>query len=97
VSQLIRTFFVPADLSPSHQITPLLPGLDKVKEEAVSYLRRTAFSSPRPLLITGGRGCGKTSIVKAIAAALEADRDSLSGKLFVSLSRHQLIRRTDIS
>jgi tRNA A37 threonylcarbamoyladenosine biosynthesis protein TsaE len=32
-------------------------------------------------LITGGRGCGKTAVVKAIAAALEFDRDILSGKL----------------
>jgi Mg-chelatase subunit ChlI len=35
-------------------------------------------------LITGGRGCGKTAVVKAIAAVLEVDRDILSGKLYFS-------------
>lgn len=67
-------------ISPSYRPPILLPGLDTVRNEAVAYLRRSTFS-PRPLLITGGKGCGKTAVVKATAAVLELDRDVLSRKL----------------
>jgi MoxR-like ATPase len=61
----------------------------------VAYLRRSTFS-PRPLLVTGGRGCGKTAVVKAIAAALEIDRVVLSGKLIIAHALSKLMCRNDI-
>jgi tRNA A37 threonylcarbamoyladenosine biosynthesis protein TsaE len=82
-------------ISPPHHPPTLLPGLDKVKDEAVAYLRRSTFS-PRLLLVTGGRGYGKTAVVKAIAAALEIDSDVLSGKLMIAHVLSKLMYRNDI-
>lgn len=45
------------------------------------------MSTPRPLLITGGKGSGKTSIAKAVSAILEADRDVLTGELDGTVDR----------
>lgn len=63
---------------------PPLAGVSKVVDSAVSYLRRAALSgSAKPLLITGSKGSGKTVIAKAIGAVLEADRNILSGELWI--------------
>jgi type II secretory pathway predicted ATPase ExeA len=60
--------------------TSLLAVLDPVKNEAVDYFRRTIYETPRPILITGAKGSGKTAVVKAIAATLEMDRNIFCGK-----------------
>ena len=41
----------------------------------------------RPILITGGKGSGKSTIARAIASRLEADKSLLCGKLPVLLMR----------
>jgi hypothetical protein len=67
--------------SPTTPSALIYPSLDKVRDDGVGYLRRTILTASRPLLITGGKGSGKSSIANAIAEALEADRDVLAGKL----------------
>lgn len=71
--------------SPATPPTLIYPGLDKIRDEGIGYLRRTILTSSRPLLITGGKGSGKSSIANAIAEALEADRDVLAGKLQIAV------------
>jgi peroxin-1 len=67
-------------LSPATPSTQMYPGVDKVRDDGIGYLRRTIPTSSRPLLITGGKGSGKSSVARAIADVLEADRDVLAGK-----------------
>jgi hypothetical protein len=71
--------------SPTTPSALIYPGLDKVRDDGIGYLRRTILTSSRPLLITGGKGSGKSSIAKAIAEALEADRVVLAGKLQIAV------------
>ena len=48
---------------------------------ASSYLRRAMSSqNPKPLLLVGSKGSGKTSIAKLVAERLEVDREVLTGK-----------------
>lgn len=62
-----------------------LAGVDGVINKALSYFRRAALTDhARPLLLNGSKGSGKTSIAKAVGAALEADRSILSRKLVSS-------------
>jgi len=74
---------------PSSSTTVLFSGLDGIRDDAIAYLRRSVLTSPRPILITGGKGCGKTSVVKALAASLEIDKGVLAGKLRWTLGHGQ--------
>lgn len=51
-------------------------------DDGTRYLQRSILGSSqcRPLLITGGKGSGKTSVARAIAAQIECDRHILSGE-----------------
>jgi MoxR-like ATPase len=49
-------------------------------QDAIAYLRRSnGMDYPRPLLVVGAKGSGKTSLVKLIAERLESDREVLPG------------------
>ncbi|BEI91794.1 uncharacterized protein CcaverHIS019_0406140 [Cutaneotrichosporon cavernicola] len=65
-----------------------LAGVDGTIDKALSYFRRGAFTGhARPLLLTGGKGSGKTVIAKAVAEALEADRSVLSEVIYDDVGR----------
>jgi len=58
-----------------------LAGVEKLAERSTAYLRRMAVSDrPRPLLLTGAKGSGKTSLAKLIGRIAETDRELLSGE-----------------
>lgn len=67
---------------------PILAGVDQVVDKALSYFRRAAFTGhARPLLLTGGKGSGKTAIAKAVGEALEADRSVLAELVYDDVGR----------
>jgi peroxin-1 len=67
---------------------PTLAGVDETIEKALSYFRRGAFTGhARPLLLTGGKGSGKTAIAKAVAEALQADRSVLAELIYDDVGR----------
>lgn len=67
---------------------PILAGVDGTIEKALSYFRRAAFTGhARPLLLTGGKGSGKTAIAKAIGEALQADRSVLCEVVYDDVGR----------
>jgi replication-associated recombination protein RarA len=58
-----------------------LPNTLTLIDQATGYLQRAAsLGHNLPLLLTGAKGTGKTSVAKLIASRLEADRDTLTGK-----------------
>lgn len=67
---------------------PTLAGVDETIEKALSYFRRGAFTGhARPLLLTGGKGSGKTAIAKAVAESLQADRSVLAELVYDDVGR----------
>ncbi|GMK53828.1 hypothetical protein CspeluHIS016_0104140 [Cutaneotrichosporon spelunceum] len=67
---------------------PTLAGVDGTIEKALSYFRRGAFTGhARPLLLTGGKGSGKTAIAKTVAEALEVDRSVLAEVIYDDVGR----------
>lgn len=63
---------------------PRLPGAESLLEESLIYFRlQDAQSRCHPLLLTGGKGSGKTSLAKVIAAELEEDPGIVTGVLFL--------------
>lgn len=62
--------------------SPRLAGVEAIVDQSIAYLRRAAVSdTPRPLLLTGAKGSGKTSLTHLIGEAFETDRDLLYGEL----------------
>ena len=60
----------------------LLAGTTKLVDDALGYLKRAAVSPfTRPLLLTGAKGSGKTSLARILGEKLESDRDILTGDL----------------
>ena len=56
-----------------------LVGMETVLDDATAYLRRSYDTPhPRPLLVLGAKGSGKTSLVKSVANRVEGDRDILA-------------------
>lgn len=56
--------------------------MGKIVESAIAYFKRAVVSqAPRPLLLTGAKGGGKTSLAKLIGDRLESDQELLTGAL----------------
>ncbi|ORY27869.1 P-loop containing nucleoside triphosphate hydrolase protein [Naematelia encephala] len=65
-----------------------LTGIDDLVADATAYLHRcNSTSIHRPLLLTGNKGSGKTSISRRIGEALEADRQLLADILYEDVTR----------
>lgn len=74
-------------LRPSLQSSRHLAGVDLLVMYAVAYLRRSnAVEHPRPLLLLGAKGSGKTSIAKLVAEHIESDREVMAGECDQPLS-----------
>ena len=59
-----------------------------IVEPAVAYLKRSFHgSSSRPLLLTGGKGSGKTSIARLIGDKLQSDRAILAEVAYHDIAR----------
>lgn len=78
--------------SPATQSSRHLAGIDDILRDSIAYLRRSSgIAQPRPLLLVGAKGAGKTSLVKLLAERLESDRDVLPGEwpeLSTTTSQH---------
>lgn len=58
-----------------------LAGVSGILDKSVAYLRRQAVAhTPRPLLLTGAKGSGKTILTRLVGDQFEADRDLLYGE-----------------
>ncbi|KJE00988.1 peroxin-1 [Cryptococcus gattii NT-10] len=65
-----------------------LPGLNKIFQEAVDYLRHSAFNrGSKPLLLLGAKGCGKTSLTKIIGNALERNKSILAETIYEDVGK----------
>lgn len=63
-------------------VRPPLAGVASIIDDALSYLSRCALSgNGKPLLLTGGKGSGKTVIAKTIGEHLEQNRNVVAGEL----------------
>ena len=68
-------------LSPIPTSQSPLPGSEQVIEQAFAYFRRSFYdTSPRPLLLTGAKGTGKTTAAHHVGQLLASDRNLLTGQ-----------------
>ncbi|ORX40268.1 P-loop containing nucleoside triphosphate hydrolase protein [Kockovaella imperatae] len=84
-----------ADFSLANEPLAPLIGYDTIINTATRYLCRAFHSSsPRPLLVTGAKGSGKTSLVRYLARALSSDRDILAEPIYHDVTTLDLDGRT---
>jgi Cdc6-like AAA superfamily ATPase len=81
-----------ADLGSPDPPQQRLAGVDGTIAKCLDYLTLSALQSEScsvsPLLLTGSKGSGRTSIAKRVADLLEGDRETLAGQsMSMSLSR----------
>ncbi|OXH34334.1 peroxin-1 [Cryptococcus neoformans] len=70
------------------QTSSPLPGLDKICQEAIDYLRLSAFSQrSKPLLLLGAKGSGKTSLAKIVGNTLEENRFILAETIYEDVGK----------
>lgn len=75
-------------LRQSSKLRPPIPGTTEVIETSTLHLRRSLVSSCHsPLLLTGGKGSGKTSIAKHIGSRLESDVNILAEMIYEDVAR----------
>ncbi|WWD18315.1 hypothetical protein CI109_102765 [Kwoniella shandongensis] len=73
---------------PTAVSTPPLPGVSKIYHDALSYFRLSSSGSQvKPLLLLGGKGSGKTSLAKSLAAELEGDRSVLAEVIYEDVGK----------
>lgn len=71
-------------LSSKNMESQSLFGVHEILGSATGYLKRSFHvPNPRPLLLIGGNGNGKTTLAKAIGRLLENDKKYLTGASFI--------------
>ncbi|KAI9631847.1 putative peroxisome biosynthesis protein PAS1 [Dioszegia hungarica] len=79
----------------SPSLMPPLAGISTLLDDALRFFRLQDGSACRPLLLTGGKGSGKTSLARRIASYLEQDVAVMAEEIYIDVARLDAERRVD--